>query len=462
MTAPPTRPVLAAKPEVEPERWIKAWRSPRRLLARLRDDSLLRNSLFIMLTTVVNSLFGYGFWVVAARLFPPSTVGLSAALISTATLISVLATMGVTSTLVQSLPQQPSAADWSLTFWTGIVAATVTSLVASCVVLLILPIVSREFAVLDRPTYVIVFVIGTVAWTAGTILDYTFVAERGAGNMLGRNAVVAASKLLALVLATLVLAREVLALLGAWTVAAVVGIVVGVGLLFHRVGRVPRPPLLALGQSTRRLRSRLIGNQLIASGAQLPAYLLPLMVTARLSARYNAYSYATWQMCVPFLIISAAASQSLLAEGVRAPSAMREKSRAALAIIAALLAPCMILFLLAGGSILATFGAAYEQHGLLLMRLVVLAAVPSAITNVYVAMLRVQQRLAVAAWLNLGMGVGMVIVAWLLLPALGISAGGWAWMATQVGGCAFVAVDVVRRRLAPPSRPRGGLSSQTG
>jgi hypothetical protein len=83
VTEPPPPPVSAAKPA--PERWTKAWRSPRKSLARLRDDSLLRNSVFIMLTTVVNSLFGYGFWLLAARFFPPSTVGLSAALISAGT-----------------------------------------------------------------------------------------------------------------------------------------------------------------------------------------------------------------------------------------------------------------------------------------------------------------------------------------------------------------------------------------
>ena len=32
--------------------------------------------------------------------------------------------------------------------------------------------------------------------TAGAILDYVFIAERAAGNMLGRNSVVAVAKVL--------------------------------------------------------------------------------------------------------------------------------------------------------------------------------------------------------------------------------------------------------------------------
>jgi O-antigen/teichoic acid export membrane protein len=448
---PRADPISARKQE--PERWITAWRSPRNLLTRVGEDSLLRNGLFMMLTIAVNSFFGYGFWLVAARLFPPSTVGLSAALISAVTLISLLASMGVSGTLIQSLPEHPSPADWALTFWTGMVAATLVSLILGCAVLVILPVASREFAVLAGPTLAVAFLIGIMAWTAGSILDSTFIALRGAGNMLWRNVVVAASKLLAVVLAVIVLAREVVVLVGAWTVAGVLGVLFGGLLLVRRVGRIPRPRPRAIAPNVRRLRSRLIGNQLIGIGAQMPVYLLPLVITTRLSSTANAYFYTTWMMCGIFLVISPAVSTSLFAEGVHAPGAMRDKTRATLAIIGVLLAPAMILFLVFGGHILGTFGSSYEQHGLLLMQLVVFAAVPDAITNVYVAVLRVQQRLAVAAWLNLAMGVGTVIFAWLLLRTLGISAVGWSWMAMQAAGCAFVAVDVVRRRLPPPSWP---------
>jgi len=451
VTAPATQPVVS--PEEKPARRSHDWRSPRVAVARIRDDSLLRNGILIMFTTVVNSAFGYAFWLVAAHLFPPSTVGLSAALISVSTLLSLLASLGASATLVQSLPVQRSAADWSLTFWTSMTLATSASLVAGCIVLLLLPLASREFTVLDSPAYALSFVIGTVAWTAGSILDSTFIAERRAGNMLGRNSLAAAGKVIAVALAALVFAHEVLTLLGAWTAAAMAGAAFGAGLLSHRIGRVSRPSLLAIGQNARRVRARLVGNQIIGIGAQMPGYLLPLVVTVRLSASSNAYFYTTWLVCGVFLIISPAVATSLFAEGVHAPGSMRNHSKKTLIVIMGLLVPCMILFFVIGPAILATFGSAYEQRGTLLMQLIILAAVPDAITNVYVAILRVQHRLAIAAWLNLGMGVGTVITAWLLLPALGISAVGWGWLAMQVAGCFVVMVDLLRGKLASPPPP---------
>jgi O-antigen/teichoic acid export membrane protein len=408
-----------------------------------------------MLTTVVNSLLGYGFWLVAARMYPPAMVGLSAALISAGTLVSLVASMGVASTLVQSLPEQDSPEHWAITLWTGMVVAAATCVVADCLVLLVLPIASGQFSLIDRPAAALVFVVGTAGLTAGSILDAAFVAERGSGNMLSRNSVVAVAKLLALVVAAFTLAREVLTVMGTWAVAAALGFVVGVALLFRRVGVVSRPSVRSMRGEARHLQSRVFGNQLIGIGAQMPNYVLPLVVTARLSASQNAYFYTTWMMCGIFLIISPAVSTSLFAEGVHSPREMLSKSRTTLAAIGVLLAPSMVIFFIFGGILLSTFRTSYEVHGLLLMRLVVLAAIPDAITNVYVAVLRVQQRLAAAAWLNLGMGVGTVAIAWAVLPELGISAVGWAWMALQGGGSVWVAIDIARRRWASPRELRG-------
>jgi Na+-driven multidrug efflux pump len=77
-----------------------------------------------------------------------------------------------------------------------------------------------------------------------------------------------------------------------------------------------------------------------------------------------------------------------------------------------------------------------------LLRVTLLASIPDAITNVYVSVLRVRGRLPVAAGLNLVMGLGIVGLSWLLLPALGVSAVGWAFLAAQTGGCAFVAMGL--------------------
>jgi O-antigen/teichoic acid export membrane protein len=183
-------------------------------------------------------------------------------------------------------------------------------------------------------------------------------------------------------------------------------------------------------------------------GALLP-YLLPVVVTTRLSSSDNAYFYTTWMMAGIFLIIAPAVSQSLFAEGVHNPHELTVKARSALGMISAILVPGIVAIFLLGGPLLSAFGPAYEQHASGLLRLVLLASIPDALTQVYVAVLRVEQRLRTAAALNLGMGTGTVLLSWTLLPRLGINAVGWSFLVMQLCGCAFVTYDLLRPRRLP-------------
>jgi hypothetical protein len=69
------------------------------------------------------------------------------------------------------------------------------------------------------------------------------------------------------------------------------------------------------------------GHQLIGMGAAMLPYLLPVIVTARLSASDNAYIYTTWMMAGIFLIISPALSQSLFAEGAHDSEHLHRRAR---------------------------------------------------------------------------------------------------------------------------------------
>jgi O-antigen/teichoic acid export membrane protein len=425
----------------------------RRLVQQVRRDSLLRNSVFIMATTVVNSGLGFAFWLVAAHSFSPAVVGLTAAVISAGTIIVLLSSLGVGGTLIQSLPgHRGDRRSWSSVFWAGTVAAVATSLLVGGAAIAFLPLFTTELGVLHHGSYVLVFALGVVAMTAGSVVDYAFIAERAAGNMLGRNAAVAAAKVAAVVLFTVAFGTSAVDLLDAWAAAAIIGVILGAVLVMRRAN-VRRPHhFRELVRTAASLRSRLAGHQLIGMGGALLPYLLPLVVTARLSSTENGYFYTTWMMAGIFLIIAPAVSQSLFAEGTHSPAELATKARSALGIIGALLIPGVVVMGLTGSTILSAFGHAYEQHGVGLLFIVLLAAFPDAVTNIYVALLRVRGRLRFGAGLNFGMGLGIVGLSALLLPTLGIDAIGWSFLVVQLCGCCVIGVDVLLLRRQPDAR----------
>ena len=79
--------------------------------------------------------------------------------------------------------------------------------------------------------------------------------------------------------------------------------------------------------------------------------------------------------------------------------------------------------------------------------LIILAvsAIPDAITNIAVSILRIQHRIRLTAALNLGMAVVAVGFSWVFLPVLGIDAPGWGWLISQTIGTVAVAFAVFRK-----------------
>ena len=409
----------------------------------LRRDSLLRNSVYIMATTVANSLLGYLYWIVAAHIYAAHDLGLAAALISTMTLASILSSQGIGWTLLQLLPARPAGRAWSLTLTASLTTGLLTGLCAAAIVVVALPLFAPQLAIVGRDTaYTVSFLAGVALTTMGSLVDYVFTAERAADNMLVRNVILAAIKIPLLLLPLLLAQAGAFGIFGTWVLATAIGALAGMALVL-RLGRSYRPAMRGTRGQVHAMLSSLAGNHVITVGGLAPMYLLPLFVTARLSATDNAYFYITWRLAGLFFMVSPSVAASLAAEGSHARSDLWRTARSSILLIAALLGPVMLLFLIGGHAIMAAFGPRYARHGLALLVILTVSALPDAITNVYVAVLRVQQRLRHAALLNLGMAALTLGLAWVLLPQLGIAGAGLAWLSAQVAGSIAIALHVM-------------------
>lgn len=423
----------------------------RQYLDRVRGDSLFRNSLFIMANTAVTSAFGYVFWLLAAHLYSAPVVGLTAAIISAITIAVMISWVGVGGTLIQSLPRQSTESGWSRTFWAGMATVVFFAVVLCAIALVFLPLCTPKMSVLRGAVYAAGFAVATVALAVGVTFDWTYIAERRASNLLIRNSAVAAVKVIMVGFLGLAAGPAAASsLLGAWAAASVFGLGLGAALLVrHR--HVARPPKLSvLLRTALAFRSRVAGNQVIGMAAGLLPYLLSLLVTARLSASDTAYFFTAWSLAGLVLIVPPAVSESLFAEGVHRPDELGVMARSSFKIIGAILLPSLIAVLAFGGILLSALGPAYADHGLGMVQITALATIPQAVTSVYVGVLRALGRLTTVALLSLTISFGTLVISWVLLPAIGISVVGWAFLAMQLCGCVYVALD--RRKPTLPKR----------
>jgi O-antigen/teichoic acid export membrane protein len=415
------------------------------MLGVVKRDSLARNSVLIMASTVGTSGLGYLFWMVAARQLPPSAIGTATALISAGTVVSMVSNLGIGHMFIQRLPGS-DVAGWSRIVSGGLLLGCAATTIAAFTAAAVLPAAAGNFAFLADTAGAVALITTAVALTASTLLDYVFVAHRASHGMLWRNLCLAVGKLVLLLGLTAAGLTTWTAVLLAWTVPSigVTAYTLSESLTRLRPGaRLREAGILAgIGAEARQVRGALTGHHLINLCQAGPAALLPVLVTARLGAEQNALFYVAWMTASVLFMVSPAVAAALYAERTNdAGDRSASLPRAAVLVLVVIGGPALVLFF-GGGRILGLFSADYAAGGEMLLQILVLAAIPDAITN-----------LAVAHWRSLGafrLRLNLLIafvcltLTWLWLPGSGIEGAGIAWLVGQGAGAVLVGLHPLR------------------
>jgi O-antigen/teichoic acid export membrane protein len=408
----------------------------------LAGDSLTRNSVLIMGSTVGTSGLGYLFWMVAAHALPPAAVGASTAVISAATVVSMLANLGIGHMFIQRLPDSPADV-WSRIVSGGLVIGCSATAVTATAAALLLPRLAANFAVLHAPALIVT----AVALTASTLLDYVFVAHRASQGMFWRNLALAAGKVVVLPMLTGAGLRDSTAVLLAWTLPSIAVTAVTLACCPDRLRAGARLTANGLAREVPHVRTALTGHHLINLAQAGPGALLPVLVTARLGASANAHFYVAWMTASVLFMVSPAVASAFYAE--RSNAGNVPVARAATVVLAVIGAPALLLFA-AGDWILGLFSTGYATGGGLLLKILVVAAIPDAITNLAVAHWRSRREFRRCLHLNLVMASTCLLLTWFWLPGLGIAAAGVAWLTGQLVGALLVAGRALRGRRRRP------------
>lgn len=413
----------------------------------LRLDPVARTSSVIMASTILTSLLGYVYWIVVVRTAGPQVSGVGAAATSALTAVALMSSVGAAAAMVEWLPRAATEHEWRRRLTVGLVVATGIGLLGGAAAAVVLGWATDTLPALRHPAGVAWFCIGTMTFAIGTVLDYVAVAEQRAGLLLQRNAIFSGLRI-AVLFVPLLMWRSRDQVLASWVVATILSLLFVLATFERRVGRRLRLAPGGLRGDLKEMAGSLVGQHFITITAMLAAYLLPILVVARLDAAHASYFYATWMICAVFFMISPAVSTSLFADAVANPKGVASSAVRAGRMILALLVVPMALYLVGGGVLLRLFGPEYASEGRWLMVLLTISALPDAVTNIAVSVLRATRRIAAALWLNASMLLACLAASWLLLPHFGIAAVGIAWLAAQTAGALWVLATW--RRIAHP------------
>jgi O-antigen/teichoic acid export membrane protein len=425
------------------------------LTARLRTDHLVRNSLYLILSTAVQAGLGFAFWIIAARLFSTADVGRASSLISAAILVAFLALLGLNSTFVRFLPIEPNR-DALIT--AGILLVGVCGAAIGLAYVLLTPLIAPKLAfVAHNPVLAVGFVLLAAAAAVNLLTDSIFIAVRKAGyNAAIDGGIGGLAKLVSCVALVGTGAYGLFcASVGGFAVAALASLVLMTKVLRWRP--TLRSSRQALWPLLRFSGANYAGNML----NMLPTLVVPLIVLDREGAPAAAYYFVAFQTVTLLYSGAAAVEQAFLAEGAHDGVVGRELRRRSLRLVMALCVPAWLVLTVAAHWIMLAFGVRYSLHATDGLIVLAAAAVPLALMNWSLTLLRLSGHLRAIVVSNAVYVAAISGVAWILAPR-GLTAVCAAWpigalLATITAGVAALTTVSraanARHRRAP--QPRG-------
>ncbi len=403
-------------------------------IRKLLRVSLYRNAGYLMLASGVNSLAGFVFWAVAARLYPAEGVGLAAAAISAIGLLALLSTLGMDYGLIRFLPGSGDKAKNILNS-----CFTLSGLVSVALAVIFLAGLKLWSPALLRiqqnPVFFISFVIFALAAVYRVFAERTFIAGRRAGFALTQGLVFNLLRFIPLV--ALAPLFNVFGIFASWGIGLGLAVIVSIPFLIPRVqpGYHPAPMI----------DRKSIGNMMHFSFANyganifwaIPILCLPLMVVNLLGAEANAYFYVGWALGYLLVSIPVTVSFSLFAEGSHSEEQLGHNIDRSLRLLLVLV-PVIAIVFLAGERVLALFGSAYAENATTLLWVLAVSAIPVGLNHTYFTVKRVQKRMRGVIGLSAFIAVVTMVLSYLLLPRVGIIGAGIGWLIPQ----AIVAVAI--------------------
>jgi O-antigen/teichoic acid export membrane protein len=353
------------------------------------SDPLSRGGLALLANTGLTGILGFGYWIVAARLFSTFAVGVAGALVAATTLLSGVGQLNLSGMLMRFLP---SAADKSrrLVLGTYACAAGAAALLALAAMAGIRLFASPASPLRLSGVQSAALVLAAAAMAIFTIEDNVLVGLRRAVWVPVENGTFGAAKIAAILV--LAPAGTAFALFGAWMIPLVLTIPAISAVLFLRfLPAAPKPRSAArLGPQ---MRSQIIrfaaGDAAGGIFTQTWTYFLPVLIIAELGASANALFYTSFLFSSTIDQVAANYASPLTVEGAHAPDKIAILIRRALRHIFVIIVPVVVTLAVICPWLLRAFGEKYVRAAPLLVVLLI-ACLPKAVSTVYYSYCRVQ------------------------------------------------------------------------
>ncbi len=417
---------------------VQTWSEWRLAATAGHELSMASNSIFLIASKVAALGLGFLCWLVAARLFSASDVGLASAAVSATTLVAQLALLGIGSSVIGLFPGQSRPNDLLDNAATLVGLA---SFVAAALFLGVAATALTDLRVLALDArFATFFVALGIAGTIGVLVDQTSTVIRRGDQAMTRNLLCGLVTLAIIPMVMLVgEADRSVAIFGAWSAGGVAMVGMGAWQLHRGFLRYQYRPLLRRDLAVPLLTVG-IPNHFLTLAERLPGAVLPILVTEVLSPAENAYWYGVWMMAWVVFIIPIQIGITLYAEASHDLASLHRLVVQALRLSLGLGVLAALAAIACAGIALTLLGHAYAAAGESPLRIAVLAVFPMTVVEVYYGVCRSVRRLSEAVATGLLSAGAALAGAVLVAPAYGLVGIALVWLAVQTAASLWAGI----------------------
>jgi O-antigen/teichoic acid export membrane protein len=399
---------------------------PRDVRAELPPERNLRfNTIALILSNLLTGVLGLVFWGAAGRLYPAEEVGIAAALITSAVMLSALSVLSIDMVYQRFLPLAGTRAGPLLMYGFLIVAATATLLGAALVAF------GPRDALFDTRWTMACYPVLVMALAVFTLQDGVTVGLGVARWAAAKNSVHAVAKVLVLVVLALAWTDSAVSIVVAWgatAAAAALWVLVAVRRRYRSNPRFLAPPNLP---SRSQLFSYFGLSFAITAVWAIGPLVVPLIVVTQVGADANAYFSVSWAIISALYLTVHLVVCPYVAEVAAHPDKVDSLSWRMVRTVIVVICVGSVGLLVVGPAMLGVVGTAYRAHGAGLLYLAAAFVPLSAVGAVYEGFARVRRRLGVVLAVRLMSTLLIVFGSLIGTRSVGVVGVGWAYLAAE-------------------------------
>jgi O-antigen/teichoic acid export membrane protein len=380
---------------------------------------LLYNATYLLGINLLPAVAGFFFWVFASKFYSSSDIGYASVIISSITFISWAAGLGTNIGLIRFIPETP---DPHRLINTVLNLNIILSVVFGIIFLLGMPLWASNLQSALGPDVIrLVFIIFITASTLGTSIRDSFTAYRRS-DFAFVFAFISSFLRVALIYWGIVFGT--LGLVGSTAIAYIIAYLFSILFLMPRVSpgfirgfRLNWPDLKKIFPISG-------SNYFFMLIMQMTQTIIPLMTLELLGSEQNAYSYIALMVGSLATAPGFALASSAFAEGANDIKHHRLILKKALYISMPITIISAVTLALCTPWVLSLFGIEYVQNSASLLRCIALSAPLIVINQIYLTYLRLNIRNGILVINSVILMTTTLVVAYFLLPAIGILANG--------------------------------------